>query len=103
MIARHWQGVARAEHAASYLDHLLNNLKPEMAQLTGFVQLDVYRRDVESGLEMVVISTWDSLESIQAFAGPHIETAVIPDKVRPWLITFESVARHYQVATHAST
>lgn len=99
MIARHWRGVARTEHAATYLNHLLNHLKPEMAQLVGFEQLAVYRRDVESGVEVLVISTWATLESIHAFAGPQVEAAVIPEKVRPWLAEFDTEARHYQVIT----
>ena len=69
MISRHWKGIAKREQANDYIAHLKRDTFPKLASLEGFVQARILRRDVPSGTEFQVVSVWDSLQAIQAFAG----------------------------------
>ena len=40
---------------------------------------------------------FDSLESVEAFAGADYETAVVPPKARAVLKRFDARSRHYEV------
>jgi heme-degrading monooxygenase HmoA len=48
-------------------------------------------------VEFLVITTWESLDAIRAFAGAELETAVVPALVRDMMVEFDPVARHYEV------
>jgi heme-degrading monooxygenase HmoA len=44
--------------------------------------------------EFVMVTLWDSVESIRAFVGPDWEQAVVPEEERPVLV--ESFVHHYE-------
>jgi heme-degrading monooxygenase HmoA len=59
----------------------------------------VLRRDVEEGVvEFLVITRWDSLDAIRAFAGPTPEVAVVEPAARTLLSDFDDFVRHYELA-----
>jgi hypothetical protein len=49
------------------------------------------------GVEFLVVTIWESLDSIRAFAGNDVESAVVPPKARDMMIEYDRSARHYQV------
>ena len=49
------------------------------------------------GVEVLVITYWDSLDSIRSFAGNDIETAVVADKAAALLNDCDRRVRHYEV------
>jgi heme-degrading monooxygenase HmoA len=65
--------------------------------LAGFVGASILRRTLAEGVEFVIVTTWQSLDSIRAFAGPNAETAVVPANVHAMMIDYDRVARHYEV------
>ena len=81
MIARHWRGIARAAAADAYLDHLRDETFPALRRLHGFLSASILRRDVPLGVEFLIVTNWESLEAIRAFAGEDVETAVVPPVV----------------------
>jgi heme-degrading monooxygenase HmoA len=99
MIARHWRGVARRERAEAYVEHLRAETFPALARLPGFLSASILRRRVSEGEEFLVITNWESLAAIRAFAGEDVESAVVPDTVQEMMVTFERTARHYEVVT----
>ena len=98
MISRHWRGLAKAARADAYVEHLQMEIFPEMRKLPGFRGASIMRRDrVERGVEFLIVSEWDNLDSIRAFAGEDVEASVVPQEVREMLIEFDQVVRHYEV------
>lgn len=97
MIARHWRGVAKADRAEDYALHLRSETFPALRGLAGFVDAAIHRRTLPAGVEFVVVTRWASIESIRAFAGADVETAVVPAKVREMMVECDATARHYEV------
>lgn len=97
MIARHWRGVAKADRATDYIDHLRAETFPALEKLPGFVSASILRRAVPEGVEFLIVTEWQSLDAIRAFAGDDIETAVVPQAVQEMMIEFDRVARHFDV------
>jgi heme-degrading monooxygenase HmoA len=48
-------------------------------------------------VEVLVVTIWESLDSIRAFAGNDIESAVVPPQARDMMIEYDRRARHYDV------
>lgn len=96
-IARHWRGLAKADRADAYVAHLRQETFPAIRRLPGFKSATIHRRDVADGVEFLIVTTWESLDAIRAFAGANIDTAVVPDKAQEMMIDYERVVRHYEV------
>ena len=97
MIARQWNGLVKAGMENAYLDHLRSETFPHMRTLPGFLNVTILQRHVQGGTEFMIVSRWDSLEAVHAFAGKQIETAVVPQKARDMMIDFDRSVRHYQI------
>jgi heme-degrading monooxygenase HmoA len=97
MISRQWRGLAKAGCAEAYVKHLQSETFPAIGCLAGFVSASIFRRDVATGVEFLVVTHWTSVESIRAFAGPNAETAVVPPAVREMMIEYDQTVRHYEV------
>jgi len=97
MISRQWRGLAKRGFAEAYVEHLQSETFPAIRKLPGFVSASILRRAVTEGVEFLIITQWESVESIRAFAGPDAETAVVPANVREMMIEYDRVVRHYEV------
>ena len=97
MIARHWRGLAKAHLADAYVAHLREETFPAIRKLPGFKNASIARRDVAEGVEFVIVTTWDSLDAIRAFAGADIDVAVVPEKVQQMMVHYDRVVRHFEV------
>ena len=96
MIARHWRGVAKPSSAQAYLDHLRDHTFPALRKLDGFIDASIFRRPVPEGVEFLVITHWDSLDAIHAFAGNDIEAAVVAPQVQAMMVDYDRTVRHYE-------
>jgi heme-degrading monooxygenase HmoA len=97
MIARHWRGLAHAQSAAAYVQHLQTETFPKLAGIRGFVDASVLRRSEARGVEFLVVTRWESLEAIVGFAGNDSEVAVVPERVRCMMLEYDDRATHYEV------
>ena len=99
MITRIWHGWTTPDNADRYEALLLGTVFPAIAakQLAGYRGIRLLRRDAGTEVEFVTIMTFDSIESIRAFAGDDSERAYVPDAARQLLARFDDRARHYQV------
>ncbi len=97
MIARHWRGVARADRAREYEAHLLTETFPSLTRIAGFVDASISTRRVGDGVEFLVVTRWQSLDAIRAFAGADVEAAVVPAIVQAMMIDYDRRATHYDV------
>jgi ribosomal protein S18 acetylase RimI-like enzyme len=97
MIARHWKGITKPEEAENYLAYLKNERFPHVATLAGYIDAEILQRKLETGVEFLIISYWQSLESIKAFAGENVELAVVPPNVEAMMLSYDKTASHYEV------
>jgi heme-degrading monooxygenase HmoA len=97
MIARHWRGLARPDRAEAYIAHLRAETFPALARLDGFLSASILRRPVAAGVEFLIVTNWESIQAIRAFAGPDVERAVVPDYVQQMMVDFDRESRHYEV------
>jgi heme-degrading monooxygenase HmoA len=97
VISRHWRGVSKRERADAYVAHLQTETLPQLARIPGFVRASVLKRELDRGTEFQVITVWESLEAIRAFAGQDLEAAVVPAEVRDLMVEFDERVRHYEV------
>ena len=97
MISRQWRGLARTDHSDVYVEHLKAETFPALRKLAGFKGASILRRHVENGVEFLIVTEWDSVDSIRAFAGADAERAVVPPTVQAMMIEYDRVVRHYEV------
>ena len=97
MISRNWRGVARAEEADNYLRHLQNETFPQLARIPGFMSASILRRPMAQGVEFVIVTTWESLDSIRQFSGEPEDVAVVPPAVQAMMIEYDTKVAHYEV------
>lgn len=97
MIARTWHGVTPASKADAYYAYLEESGVKEYRKTRGNRGVYVLRRIVGDQAHFLLISLWDSYESIRAFAGEELEKARYFPKDREFLLEFEPSVTHYEV------
>jgi heme-degrading monooxygenase HmoA len=98
MISRHWKGIAKPEFVDRYVSHLKDETFPQLASLRGFIHATILRREVAAGTEFQIVTMWDSLSSITAFAGINVEAAVVPAAVQAMMVDYDRSVVHYEIA-----
>jgi heme-degrading monooxygenase HmoA len=97
MISRHWKGIAKPGEADNYIEHLRTDTFPKLAKINGFISASILRRTVKQGTEFLVITVWESIESIELFTRAKADVAVVPDVVRAMMVDFDRNVIHYEV------
>ena len=97
MISRHWTGLVKKDREHEYIDHLQNDTFKKLFEIDGFINATILKRDLGEGIEFLIITQWDSLESIKKFAGENYEDAVVPKIAQEMMIRYENRAKHYEV------
>jgi heme-degrading monooxygenase HmoA len=98
MVSRHWRGVARPGQADRYVEHLRADTFPALSAIPGFVRATILRRAVETGTEFQIVTVWESLDAIRAFAGENPEVAVVPPVVQALMADYDRRVAHYEIA-----
>ena len=97
MIARAWHGVTPAAQADAYLDYLNQTGVQEYKDTEGNRGVYVLRRLEGEVAHFLLISLWDSYDSIRKFAGDDIEASHYYDEDRAFLLELEPRVIHYDV------
>jgi len=97
MISRHWRGLAKPLHADDYVQHLRSKTFPELAKIPGFISAAILRRNVQRGVEFLIVTNWESIGAIEHFAGRDSEIAVVPETVQNMMLDYDRWARHDEV------
>ena len=96
-ISRHWTGVAKRERAGEYIAHLQHDTFKKLATIDGFIRASILKRDLDDGVEFLIETEWESIESIKKFAGDYVDTAVVPSVAQAMLIRYDKKVRHYEI------
>lgn len=97
MIARHWRGWTKPEHADAYEALLNGHVLPALGAVQGYHGGFVLRSDGGDETEFIVVNFFDSLEAVKRFAGPDFTVPVFEPQAKALLSRVETIARHYEV------
>jgi heme-degrading monooxygenase HmoA len=97
MISRHWKGVAHPGQAEAYVRHLTRDTFPSLARIPGFIRASILKRDLGTGTEFQIVTVWESLSAITAFAGQPPDVAVVPARVQAMMSSYDERVVHYEV------
>ena len=97
MVIREWRGRASLERATAYPKHFHDHVLPELRKLRGFVGAQLSRRHLGNKLEFLVLTRWQSLDAVRAFAGADVAKAVVEPGAVAALTDFDATAQHYDV------
>ena len=97
MIARWWRGWTRADEIESYVEYVNETGVHALSATPGNLGVHVLTRVEGERAEIVVLSLWESLEHVRAFAGPEVERAVFYPEDERYLIERDLSVSHYEV------
>ena len=99
MISRIWHGWTTPNNADKY-EVLLKEeifIGIHKRNISGFKDIQLFRREINGEAEFVTIMVFDSLDAVREFAGDDYEIAVVPEKARAVLSHFDAKSQHYEI------
>ena len=98
MIARVWFGRTKASDYDTYVEYLERSGVPELERTPGNRGVIVLRRVDGDEAEFGVISFWDSVERVKAFAGEDVDIARYFPEDERYLLELTPKLKHFDVA-----
>ena len=103
MIARTWHGAVPADKADAYHAYLLETGVPDYERTPGNRGVFVFRRADGSTAHFFLLTLWESLDAIRAFAGDDVEAARYYPEDEAYLLELEPTVTHYDVLSAPDT
>lgn len=98
-IARIWHGVTPESQKDTYLQYLREQGLPHLTGTKGNLGAYILRRVQNGQAEFLVISLWDSFDSMKGYAGANVNNAVILPKDKEFLMQVEPSVNNYEIMT----
>lgn len=98
MIVRHWHGVTMAPDAEAYTRYLDRTGVADYQAVPGNRGVIVLRRIEGDRAHFDILSFWDSLEAVRAFAGDDVTRARYYPEDDAYLLEREPSVTHHEVA-----
>jgi heme-degrading monooxygenase HmoA len=99
MIVRIWEGVTPQDKQDGYLAHLEGQGLREIAGTEGNRAMYLGKRIVDGNAEWVLVTVWDSMDSIKKFTGPAPDKAVYQEADKDFLLELTPFVKHYDVVS----
>jgi heme-degrading monooxygenase HmoA len=100
VIARTWHGKTPHARADEYEQYLAGAIK-KFPAIKGNLGYQMMRLDGDPYVEFQVISYWDSLDAIKAYAGADIRRTHDLPRDKEFLVDMEPYVRNYEVRVNA--
>ena len=97
MIARTWHGVVPAAKAGAYFEYLSRTGLPDYRATPGNQGVTVLRRVEGDKAHFLLVSYWESMDAVRAFAGDDVEAARYYPEDTAFLLELEPNVFHYEV------
>ncbi len=97
MIVREWRGRAPRARSSEYPNHFRTRVVPELRDVPGFLGATLSKQEDGERVEFVVLSRWQSLDAVRAFAGADLDRAVVEPGAVAALSDYDHTVRHYEV------
>lgn len=98
MIARLWSARTTKANSTKYLEHFWQSVVPSLRKVDGYLAATVLIRSHGDLVEILVTTTWQSFQAIDAFAAPDRTAAVVASEAAAFLSDYDRHVRHYEVA-----
>ena len=96
MITRLWRArAASTEAAEAYQRYFSGEAVLHLNRIPGFQGARLLARDSDGLIEILVMTLWDSMDAVRAFAGERADVAVVEPAVRAILSEFDDQVSHY--------
>ena len=103
MIKRVWRGITSRENADHYIAHLEEDTFPIFKSLARHISSKILKRALADGnIEFMIATRCESINSINAFSGDDIATAIIPVTAQSLLLSYDEFVAHYEVHTDST-
>jgi heme-degrading monooxygenase HmoA len=96
-VVRIWRALAEPANVSRYLEHFEREVTPQLNRSVGFVSGRILQRELPTGVELLVVTFWESLDVVKAFAGEDLEAAVVHPAARAVLLEADDRAANYRV------
>lgn len=97
MIARTWRGAVRQQDGDAYAAYMRETGLAEYANTPGNRGAYMLRRDDGDRSEFLMVSLWESMEAVRAFAGADVEQAVFYPEDDRFLVDRDLTSSHWTV------
>lgn len=95
-ILRQWTARTSQEQWPRYRAYFSRKVLPDLRAVEGFLGANLFVRHSGNDVEILVQTSWRSLESIRAFAGTDLEAAVVSEEAIAMLTEFDGRVRHFE-------
>ena len=101
-MVRIWHGRVATDRAEEYLRLMRDVAVPDYRETPGNLAAYALSRTEDAVTHVLMLSHWESLAAVAAFAGEPIEQAKYYDFDGDFLLEFEPTVQHYTVSSGAS-
>lgn len=103
MIVRLWHGRTAKSDYDAYTAFMRERAAPDYSSVDGNLGCYFLRRLDDDAAHFLLITHWESMEAVKAFAGPNPETAKYYPEDDAFLLEKEETSQLYEVFYHADT
>ncbi len=96
-IMRLWHGEVAIEKADEYEKFMIEKAAPDYGSVDGLLKLYFQRKNENKIAHFLLVTIWDSLESIKKFAGPEPDLAKYYPEDDAFLLEKEKYTSMYDV------
>jgi len=96
-IMRLWHGEVTIEKADEYEKFMIERAAPDYSSVEGLLKLYFQRKNEEETAHFLLVTLWDSIESVKKFAGDNPEIAKYYKEDDNFLLEKEKYVSMYEV------
>ena len=97
MIVRTWKALTTSELEPEYLEQVRTVVMPYMHGFSGYRGAQFTRRSLGGQVEILVMTYWESMDAVRAFAGSEESHAYMPPEIAATLDSYDATSDHYEV------
>lgn len=97
MIVRMWHGIVDAAKADEYAEFMKQRAAPDYGSVDGLQKLMFLRKNETDIAHFLLVTHWDSMESVKKFAGERPEKAKYYPEDDEFLLEKEETSALYEV------
>ena len=96
-IMRLWHGEVEIEKADEYENFMIERAAPDYGSVDGLQKLYFQRKNEEKNVHFLLVTLWDSIESVKKFTGDNPEIAKYYPEDDDFLLEKEKHVSIYEV------
>lgn len=96
-IMRLWHGEVAIEKADEYEKFMIDRAAPDYGSVEGLIKLYFQRKNEEKKAHFLLVTLWDSIDSVKKFAGDNPEIAKYYPEDDDFLLEKEKHVSMYEV------